>query len=77
MRKKSGMRARAAVLSSAKSFSVRTKRPVTRRAMITAQNVVIHQHTRSVGLTSLNGLSGGGSEYNAMALPTRRARHPP
>ncbi len=34
------------------------------------QKAVIHQHTKSVGLSSLNGRSGGGSEYrDAIVLP--------
>lgn len=46
---------------------------------MTAQKVVIHQHTNSVGLSSLKVLSGGGSEYNAMVSMALRtgARHPP
>lgn len=62
MRRNKGMSAKAAVLSSLNSFSVRMKRPTTLSAMITAQKLVIHQHTSSVGLSSLKGCSGGGSE---------------
>lgn len=62
MRINSGTKARAATLSSVKSFSVRTNRPDTRSRMMTVQNMVIHQHTRRVGLSSLKLRSGGGSE---------------
>jgi hypothetical protein len=70
----------AAVLSSLNNFSVRINRPTTLSAMITAQKLVIHQHTSKVGLSSLNRCNGGGSEYRGMstsALWACRARHPP
>jgi hypothetical protein len=52
IRMKRGIIANITVLSSRKSFSDRTKRPATRKKMTVAQNRVIHQQTRSVGLSS-------------------------
>lgn len=79
MRRKRGTTAKVTVLSSRKSFSDRMRRPATRRKMIVAQKRVIHQQTRSVGLSSSEECNGGGDEYNDMvtAVNGGHARQPP
>jgi hypothetical protein len=68
-----GIRAQAAILSSLKSFSVRMKRPMTRRKMTTVQKMVIHQHTSKVGLSNLKRREAGGSEYIDICHGPRRS----
>ncbi len=62
MRKKRGITANAAVLSSWNSLSVRMKRPQTRKRIMVVQNNVNHQQTRRVGLSCPGERSGGGDE---------------
>lgn len=79
IRRNRGTAANVTVLSSRKSFSDRIKRPATRRKMMVEQNRVIHQQTRSVGLSSSGECSGGGDEYNGMValVSCGHARQPP
>jgi hypothetical protein len=48
--------------SSLNNFSVRMYRPHIRNTIITAANIVHHQHTRRVALSSRKERMGGGEE---------------
>lgn len=74
MRAYSGSKDNAAILSSMNNFSILMYRPASRRNIRQVQKIVIHHATSSVGLASLKGSTGGGSEYSPM-LEERERSH--
>ena len=65
MRASSGMILNAMILSSLNNFSVLTYRPDMRTMIIANAKPVHHHESRSVGLSAIASLAGGGVEYQS------------